>query len=1344
MTVISFEKHLPRLFLEQLERFDDHEPFTVRLPAAVMMTDISGFSALAVALTRDGTHGVESLQETLDTYFGSLGAVVARFGGDISTFAGDAVIAVWPTDGDAAQAATRAVQCALAIQREAGSWWQGRSLNLTQRIAVSCGELLLSKLGGVGGKWLHVLAGLPVVDAGRACDVTTPGQVLVTAEVAQALTGRLQGEPALDGCMRVVQLDAGLAPQPVAEPVLPQLGFERLAPYVPDVLVRRASAGHDEWLAEFRVVTAMFVKLDGVAYAQADAPEQLQAMTQRIQQAVHRYGGALPYVQMDDKGLNFIIAFGIPTAAYEDDAARALATGLEIQRSLRGIGMQPSIGVATGVLYCGECGARHRRQYSMIGPAINFAARLAGANPDDLLSDEQTTKAAGDRLSFTIAQNVLAKHADAAVLAFRPEWRQTAASTDRVGTMVGREVELDRLVQALMAARGATATGARLLVVGEPGIGKSRLLRELCLRAEAAGLAVIAGDAQAMERSTPYFWWREVLRAVLQHLALPGEAWRETALRQLRDEPQWLPWAPLLNDILPLAMPDTALTQEMRGTARAASLQVLLLHLLECAGGQGPLALIVNDLHWIDALSAGVLVAVAERSHSLSLVASSRPLEPQDNPAAQAFAQLPTLQRIELTALNDAQTAEMVGRLLGVAQVPPALTRLIHGRCDGNPFYIQQLTLALREAGQIEIVGGRCNLKDNIAERVARALPGTLRGVITSRVDRLPEDQQLLLKVASVFGRVFSCAALAAIHPLAERVQRIMELLAGLAGSNLVAREPAAGDDGYAFSHALVQEAIYDLLPLAQRRRQHRRIADWLEEQHGAVISGFFGLLANHCMLAEEYPRAVDHLEGGAQTAMRQSAYREAITQIQTAQRLAQEHRVEADALRRARWFGLLGDSHHELSEYGQARQHYAQALALLGRPYEPGPLARVGGILGNLARQAAARLGGGGVVAAGEGQASEAVRLTSHAYARLAEICYHENNPLAVLHLTLLSVNQAERVGARAELTAGYGALAIAFGQAGLDGVARRYAQRGIDLAEARRADVNGIAYAHLLAMVHASSQCDWDVLEASGARAELLYAELGDRFRRASVQALLLTGAVQRCRLAAADQLLARMADHADSSTPERVVAWMRDSRLNLALARGTLQRADVEAHARSAERIESLVDRLMIHGTCAAAWSRLGDAAAAQRDTERGLELLLGRAPVAGAGYVFGPLGLVEALLANAALLPADHAVRTARACAMLKTYTQQVPSTRPRGYFLLACQAEQGGARSRAIKLLRQAADAAQRLGLPYDQAVALQALGQRLPAAQAEAQRAQQLFASLGVPAPTLFQPRASR
>jgi class 3 adenylate cyclase/tetratricopeptide (TPR) repeat protein len=1349
LAAISFEKHLPRTFLELLDRHAEDAPFAVSLPAAVMMADVSGFSALAVELTRDGEQGVELLQGILDTYFGSLGAVIERFGGDISAFAGDAVIAVWPAGDDpgAAAAATAvAVQCALTIQAEAAGWSTGRPTGLTQRIAVAQGTVQVCKLGGAGGKWLHVFAGAPVLEAGRACDITTPGQVLVTAGVQALLVDRLHAESAAEGCRRALRLDMPTVGVDSIRGARAWRGFdaERLAPYVPDVLVRRAQAKQDEWLAEFRLVTVMFVKLDGAGFGREVDPSRLQAVTRIVQESVQRCGGALPYVQMDDKGLNFIVAWGIPTAAYEDDAARALIAGLEIQRSLRALGLRPALGVATGVLYCGECGAAQRRQYSMIGPAINFAARLAGAVPDDLLADEPTTKAAGDRLSFTIAQNVRPKHADATVLAFRPEPRQTPVADERVGHMVGRNAELAGMVGALQAAGGGA--GVHLLLSGEPGIGKSRLLRELRLTIEAGGTRIVAGAAQSLERNTPYFLIREVFRALLAALARPGEPWRDTVSRYLQDDPPLLAWAPLLGDILPLALPESDLTREMRGTARAAAIQALLLRLVEHACADGPLVLMAEDLHWIDELSGGVLLMLAERAPGLSIVAVTRPLTEFANASAEEFCRHPALRRTDLGALDESQTAAIVGHLLGVEAVPDELSRLIHGRCEGNPFYIQQLTLALREGGHIELVGGRCLTKPDIASRVAQSLPGTLRGVITSRVDRLGDEQQLLLKVASVFGRVFSSTGLAAILPVALPIARVGELLAALMGSNLVSREGTAAPDEYAFSHALVQDAIYDLLPLAQRRRQHRRIADWLEEQHGKLMAGYFGLLANHCILAEEFPRAVSHLEGGARTAIRQAAYREAIQHLETAQRIATERQVAADALRRARWHSLLGDSRHELSELKLARREYLETLRLLGRPPEPGAAARAVGIVGMLVRQSmAGPLGlSGPQGAARPSEGAESARLASHAYAQLSEIAYYENDPVAVLHLTLRSAHEARRCASVPELSAAYGALAIAFGQMGLAGVARRHVKQAIALAESRPTEINGIAYAHLLAMVFASSQCDWAQLDGSAPVAESLYGELGERFRVAPVHVMRAVAATQRGRYADAEAVLAAAKAAAGPDTPPRIHGWRLAAALNLGAVRGRIEPADLAAAEQALAGSETPIDRLMVLGTLSSAWVRLGDQARALAAAREGLTLLLDRTPVAGAGFVYGPLGVVEALLACwDAVTPGEareHAQQTARACAKLRTYVRQVPSTRARGLFLLGCHAERSGAPRRAIRLWRRAAEAAAATSMPYDEAVALQALGQRLPSGQRESQQAHRLFETLRVPPPALFSP----
>ncbi len=1319
MTSISLEKHLPRLFLAELARHPQAEPFSVPLEGAVMMTDISGFSALARRLTRDADHGAEDLREVLNDYFGALGALVARHGGDISTFAGDAVIAVWPGGHDPALAVLRAGRCALDIQAQAETWLPGREVRLTQRIAVAFGDLTVAKLGGLGGKWLNVLAGDTIVGAGRACDVAPAGQVLVTAEAAALVQDRATLTTAELGYLRLQAIRDAL-PEPPPQPS-PAVDPALLAACVPQVLVRRARLGTAEWLAEFRRVSVMFVKLD---HADIAPLGQLQDIACATQAVVQRYGGAMPYLQMDDKGLNFIIAFGIATAAYEDDAVRALRAALEIQRTLTGLGVRPAIGVGTGVLYCGECGAVDRRQYSLIGPAINFAARLAGAAPDDLLCDDETARAAGDALSFVVARNVRLKHEDAAALAFRPEWRDEAPA-GRDGDLVGRRDELARLQSALDTSGPAAP---RLLVRGEPGIGKSRLLRELVAESERRGVLVLAASARALEVDSPYFVWRELLRRLIGRLAQPGESAAQTLARQWRGAPLLEQWAALLNDVLPLELPGSALVEQMRGQARAASIQALLVHLLRQAMAAGPVLLMVDDQHWIDELSAALLETVLARLDELPAVMGSRPMEAGVHGG---FVHgVGRLEIVDLEALDESQTAQMLARLYGVADVPVALSSKVHQRTEGNPFYIEQLALVLRETGQVEVVGGRCRLRDDVAHHVDQVLPDTLRGLIESRIDRLGEEAQLVLKVASVFGRAFSAEGLRAVYAAERPDADLSALLAGLQQVNLLMTD-SDGERDLAFRHVLLQEAVYELLPLVQRRHLHRRIADWLEARYADALHGVFNVLASHCVRAEEYDRAIRHLEGGAATAIRHSAYLDAIAGIGSAQRLAAEHDLAPDVERQARWHALLGDAHHERSEYAEAKRHFHKVLELLGHPYAPSTAAR--GL--DIARRLTTHLVGSlpqpaATAAAPDGPAS----MLSHAYQRLSEISYHDNAPVEVLHLNLLSMSHAQRAGAVAYLSAGHGGLAVALSQVGLAAAAARHSRHAVALAEAGGA-AHDIAYAHLIAMVYASGRCDWPLLDDSAPRAEKLFGDLGDDFRRASVYALWTDCLLLRGDYDGAEARLALMARVLEDAAQPRVAGWYYDSRLQLGMARDQIAAADVERRAELARDLDSLVDRLMAFGNTAAAWLRLGERQRAVAAARQGLELFLGNVPVAGAGYIHGPLGVVEVLLAACTGRP-DEALK--QACDRLTAYTRQVPSTRPRGLFLLGQRAALEHKASRAERLWRQAVEAAEQLGMPYHRSVARLALAERHALPGESAQTVEQEFAALGVPAPALF------
>ena len=318
------------------------------------------------------------------------------------------------------------------IQHEARGWSR-RQLNLTQRIAIGCGEILICKLGGSNGKWLNVFAGHPIVDAGRACDVTTPGEVLLTprlARFAHRRSGQRAWTTVMPGWTGWTAAAAAVQQRP---PVGARAGPARGLP------ARRAGASRE--IRPGRVA-------GGVPRRDGDVRQAGQHRLRRAEGPDDAAGADLldPGGRASLRRRDAVRADGRQgpelrhRVRHSDGRVRrrrgacADAPAWTFSTPCGGIGVRPSIGVATGILFCGECGAAQRRQYSMIGPAINFAARLAGAAPDDLLCDEETAKAVRDRLSFTVAHNVRPKHAEATVLALRPDWR------DKAPTAAGRGV----------------------------------------------------------------------------------------------------------------------------------------------------------------------------------------------------------------------------------------------------------------------------------------------------------------------------------------------------------------------------------------------------------------------------------------------------------------------------------------------------------------------------------------------------------------------------------------------------------------------------------------------------------------------------------------------------------------------------------------------------------------------------------------------------------------------------------------------------------------------------------------------------------------------------------------
>ena len=395
-------------------------------------------------------------------------------------------------------------------------------------------------------------------------------------------------------------------------------------------------------------------------------------------------------------------------------------------------------------------------------------------------------------------------------------------------------------------------------------MGKSTLLRRAAQLASARDVRLLEGAADSIEVSTAYLALRSIIAALLEiPTAAPDEA-RAAVLRRLERLPARLrDLAPLLNIVLPLDFADNELTAQMSGTIRAANLTDLLLGLVEQIAADGPVMFALEDLHWMDDASLQFCARVLDALPGVLLVATLRPMSPEP-PALARLGRGDGREKLALDTLAPDEIVELVRRRLGARTIPVAVKDLIVAKAEGNPFYSEEIAIALREGGVIVIEDGECQIAVT-QELSTLNLPGTVKGVITSRVDRLAPTPQVALKVASVLGRSFRSAD-AAGRPAGddrrgfppEEPRRIAgrRIARAGVGRSFAFRIPARAD-----SRDNVQPASVRAAPAAPRRSRGTRGARLRGRPHAVQRASGLPLVARRA------PR-----EGGALPGRRRPA----------------------------------------------------------------------------------------------------------------------------------------------------------------------------------------------------------------------------------------------------------------------------------------------------------------------------------------------------------------------------------------------------------------------------------------------------------------------------------------
>lgn len=632
----------------------------------------------------------------------------------------------------------------------------------------------------------------------------------------------------------------------------------------PTLASAMTSAAEPRRRDERKLVTILFADLVGSTdLGEQMDPERLgrllEAYFEAMTQVIERWGGTVEkYI-----GDAIMAVFGVPQT-HEDDPYRAVGAALEMLDRLAGLNagfasrfgveLHLRIGINTGQVLA-PIGGR-AEQMLVVGDAVNTAARLEqAAEPGAVLVGRRTHAATLHNVRYGGVRHLDVKGKAAPVDAWPALGRlRGGASGTAEGPIVGRQVERQRIAAAFdEAVRGGQPRS--VLVIGPPGIGKSRLVREALADVEAArpGTGILRSRCLSAGNVVSYWALGELVRDAFR---IDLDASEDEAVERLTSgvTRDLRAAEPLVSDADVRAMiqalavssaisvPDNPIEQ-WRPIAVAQELARRWPAYLAARAAAAPLVVVVEDLHWADEQLLTILESIqSHASCRILLVMTARP-EFEDDHASfiDAVADQGVLPLAPLPA-EDARA--ILDRLAGGA-LPGSVAGQLLERADGNPFFLEQLVGGLVDAGALARGDGTWTWHGSLD---GPALPDTVHGVLAARIDQLPPDDKLLLQEAAVVGRTFWPGALVATAGVAPEAG-----LTTLGGKGFIAvREDSslAGEAEYTFRHALIVDVAYDSVPMGRRARSHARVGDWLNERRAGSDERLVDLVAHHYRMA--------------------------------------------------------------------------------------------------------------------------------------------------------------------------------------------------------------------------------------------------------------------------------------------------------------------------------------------------------------------------------------------------------------------------------------------------------------------------------------------------------------
>lgn len=1097
------EVYVPRMLVRWVNTHPEARVLAV--DGTMAFVDISGFTKLTERLAKRGRIGAEQMSDILDGTFGALLSVARADGAELVKWGGDAVLLLF--DGSdhalrACRAAHRMRATLRALRRPRGA--PGDTVALRMSVGVHSGQFHFFLVGDPEVHRELIVSGPAASVTAEMEQVAAAGQIVLSPATAALVPRRHLGQRVGPGTL--LRSAPVLADLPATARGASAADIGNLLP--PPIRAHLAAASGE---SEHRPVTVAFVQFSGTDAVLVDhGPDALatalDACVRNVQRAAAAHDVTFFESDINRDGGKIMLVAGAPRSRGDDEDRMLRA----LRQIVDAAGTLPlRAGVNRGHVFAGDFGPEFRRTYSVKGDAINLAARVMGkAAPGEILATQDTlgyalTDFESDRLEpFMVKGKARPVHAS----------RLGSVRGDRsaVGAdapFVGREAELAQLRDVLAEVRAGS--GRVIDVVGEPGIGKSRLVAEFCDGVR--DLPVVTGRGGAYESNTAYYPFRTVLRGALEHhFDAPAGTDPEALLTRLgRTVPRLAPWLPLLGIVADRVLPDTTQTLELDEQFRRAKLAEVVVDALGVLL-DGPSVVCIENAHLVDdgsvELLRGITAAAADRTWAVLVTRRADQGGFRPDPSARATVLLPL----------EAMTAEAAMRLLTATLGSSTLTRhalaALADRAGGNPLFLGSLAAA---------AAGSASVAD---------LPSSVEGVITAQIDRLDPYERTVLRYAAVLGMRFPESDLRDLVASRRLDRRAVDRL-----TDFVQRD---GAGSLHFRHALLRDVAYAGLPFRLRRDLHAQVGRTIE---GRLVdrSAEAELLSLHFFHAGEHERAWTYSKLAGERAQARYAYVEAGEFFERAAESAKRGTgvaaAESAALleRLGDVRALSGATLNAIDAYRRARiEPTVTPTAAADLLYKQASLLQR---LGRFTRSLHVLRAGLRQLDGVPGGAAAGVR--SRLATRYGFCRYLQGRALDAIRWCTIGVTEGAAGDDEAALAMAYNALHLAHLRVGVE-PEHPYAQLAFDIYT-RQNDLSGQGHSSNTLAIEAHGAGRWDDAEQLFDRAARIFGRIGDIANESNAVYNRCDLLIRQGRFAEVEPLLREVADTARAVGDEELVA-------------------------------------------------------------------------------------------------------------------------------------------------------------------------------------------------------------